>query len=101
MSLKGLRCDVNIVVGDFNIDFDRGGQLANLLMAELNLVVYDLSFRERVGYTYERDDGLARSWIDHITCSQHMSSIISDIYYAVHCGSILSDHFPLFFKLHI
>ena len=29
-----------------------------------------------------------------------MSSIISDIH-AVHCGTILSDHFPLFFKLHI
>ena len=57
-------------------------------MVELNLVVSDLSFRERVGYTYERDDGLTCSLIDHITCSQHMSSIISDIY-AVHCGSIL------------
>ena len=24
-------CDVNIVVGDFNVDFDQGGQLATLL----------------------------------------------------------------------
>ena len=40
-------CDVNIVVGDFNVNFDRGGQLANLLydfVAELNLVVSVLSF---------------------------------------------------------
>ena len=57
-------------------------------MVELNLLVSDLSFRERVGYTYERDDGLTCSLIAHITCLQHMSSIISDIY-AVHCGSIL------------
>ena len=90
------KCDVNIVVGDFNVDFDRANLLYDF-MAEFNLVVSDLSFRERVGYTYERDDGLAHSWIDNYYL---FATIISDVY-TVHCGSILSDHFPLFFKLHI
>ena len=44
-------------------------------MGELNLVVYDLSFRERVGYTYERDDGLVRSWIDHIKVQQEFTVV--------------------------
>ena len=61
-------CDINIVVGDFNVDFDRGGHLASLLldfMANLGLVASDLCFRSSIGYTYESDSGLARSWIDH------------------------------------
>ena len=31
-------------------------------------------------YTYERDDGTARSWIDHVLCSRTCSSLISDVY---------------------
>ena len=76
-------CDVNIIVGDFNVDFDRGGAQAELLndfAAELDLFACDSSFRESVMYTYERDDGTARSWIDHILCSRTFSSLISDVY---------------------
>ena len=54
-------CDVNIIVGDFNVDFDRGGAEADLLndfAAELDLLACDSSFRESVMYTYERDDGI-------------------------------------------
>ena len=90
-------CDANIVVGDFNVDFDRGGHLASLLldfMANLDLVASDLSFHPSDGYTYESDSGLARSWIDYVICSQVSSALISGIH-TVHLGSILSDHFPL------
>ena len=96
-------CDVNIVVGDFNVDFDCGGHLASLLldfMANLGLVASDLCFRSSIGYTYESDSGLARSWIDHVICSQASSALISGLQ-AVHSGSILSDHFPLFFSLNV
>ena len=51
-----------------------------------------------ITYTYERDDGMSRSWIDHIICSQSCSSLVSDISVS-HCGSNLSDHSPLMFTL--
>ena len=88
-------CDVNIIVGDFNVDFDRGGAQADMLndfAAELDLLACDSSFRESVMYTYERDDGIARSWIDHILCSQTFSSLISDVY-TLRSDCILSDHY--------
>ena len=70
--IDSLHCDNNIIVGDFNDDFDRGGLSADLLsdfVLNLNLSVCDLHYRESVKFTYERDDGLVRSWIDHILCS--------------------------------
>ena len=80
--LESQQCDVNILVGDFNVDFDRGGPLAELLvdsMSELNLYVCDLSFHSMVKYTYERDDGLVHSWIGHIVYSQSFL-LVTDIY---------------------
>ena len=67
-----------IIVGDFNVDFDRQGPLVPLLlefMSENCLVASDLSYRSYVGFTYERDDGSCRSWIDHILCSTRCSSL--------------------------
>ena len=89
-----------IIVGDFNVDFDRQGPLVPLLlefMSENCLVASDMSYRSYVGFTYERDDGSYRSWIDHILCSTRFSSQISSIEF----GSILSDHMPLSFLLHL
>ena len=46
--IESHQCDLNILVGDFNVDFDRGGPLAKLLldfMCELNLTATDLSYR--------------------------------------------------------
>ena len=60
-------CNVVIVAGDFNVDFDRGGQHAKLLddfMAELKLYACDLNFRNVVGYTYEHDGGLIYLFMD-------------------------------------
>ena len=95
--------DMLIIVGDFNVDFDRQGPLVPLLlefMSENCLVASDLSYRSYVGFTYERDDGSCRSWIDHILCSTRFSSQISSIQ-TVEFGSILSDHMPLSFLLHL
>ena len=50
--------------------------------------------------TYERDDGLSHSWIDHIICSQSFSSLVTNVY-TTRSGCILSDHFPLCFLLHL
>ena len=53
----------------FNVDFDRGGSLAKMLvefMSEMNLSACDLSFHQYVNFPYERDDGASQSWIDHI-----------------------------------
>ena len=97
------RCDHTIVVGDFNVDFNRGGSLASLLTdinVEHNFVVCDLSYRESLKFTYERDDGLVNSWIDHVVCSQSLSLRVTDVHTVV-SGTNLSDHLPLCFNLHI
>ena len=77
----------------------QGHALASLLcdcMSELDLVSCDRNFRGSVMFTYERDDGLCRSWIDHVLCSRSCSTLVSDVF-ASHSGSNLSDHSPLFF----
>ena len=89
------------LVGDFNVDFDRSGPLTKLLsnfMLELDMLSVDYH-RSCITYTYERDDGLCRSWIDHIVCSQSCSSLVSDLS-VNHSGSNLSDNFPLTFAVH-
>ena len=76
-------------------------QLISLVtVLDLNLSVCDLHYHESVKFTYERDDGLVSSWIDHILCSRAISILVTDIY-TLQSGVILSDYFPLFFKLHI
>ena len=68
----GNHCDNVFIVGDFNVNFDRSSSHSKLLcefMSNRGLVSCDFSFRD-VKFTYERDDGLCRSWIDHILCSQ-------------------------------
>ena len=70
-----------VLVGDFNVDFDRGGSLADMLldfMTDLNVVTCDLSHRNSIDFTYERDDGIVRSWIDHIICSQSLCPSITN-----------------------
>jgi endonuclease/exonuclease/phosphatase family metal-dependent hydrolase len=87
--------DVLLIVGDFNV--------ASLLldfMADNHLVASDLSYRSAVSFTYVRDDGSCRSWIDHVLCSQEFVSMISSVE-SMGMGSILSDHVPLCFLLHL
>ena len=64
--IESQQCDYTLIAGDFNVDFVRGGPLASLLVdfiTDQNFVVCDLSYQESVNFTYERDDGLVRSWI--------------------------------------
>ena len=63
-------------------------------------MVCDLSYRESVKFTYERDGGLVHSWIDHVMCSESLSSRITDVH-SVSSGANMSDHLPLSFQLHI
>ena len=90
--------DTNVIVGDFNVDFDCDVRLTDLLRVfvfDLDLSVCDLQFRDNIHYTYERDDGLVRSWIDHILCSRVKEFNISNIY-RLDYGSTFSAHYPLF-----
>ena len=90
-----------MLIGDFNGDFCRDGCLSRQLfdfMSELDLCACDLSFCTH--YTYERDDGLVRSWIDHVVCTNSFSSLDSDVY-RVQLGSNLSDHYPLGFIVQV
>ena len=77
--------------------------MADLLldfMTDLNVVACDLSHRNSIGFTYERDDGIVRSWIDHIICSQSLCPSITNVHTSK-SGTNLSDHLPLFFNLEI
>ena len=91
----------------YNVDFVCGDPLASLLVdlsliKSQNYVVCDLSYQESVNFTYERDDGLVRSWIDHIMCPQSLSlsSLVTDVH-TLKFGTNLSDHLPLLFLLYI
>ena len=49
--IDSCRCDVTIIVGDFNVDFDRRGLLCDLLttfMYDMNLTACDLFFRQEI-----------------------------------------------------
>ena len=84
----------NIIVAcncDFNVDFSRPGVNHNALsafMSDFDLCAADLPFESTIGFTYERDDGLVRSWPDHILVSFHHSHHI----HGVNSSCNLSDH---------
>ena len=87
-----------LIVGDFNVDFDRRDQLCSILsefMSENSLCACDLSLVSSVGYTYEGHN--CRSWIDRILCSHSFASKVTRIS-SLKLGQILSDHLPLFFS---
>ena len=69
-------------------------------MDEWNLCAGDLSFPDAIQFTYERDDGLVTSWVDHVLCSIHNSNIVSHVTSGL-LGSNLSDHHPIAFTLNI
>ena len=58
--------------------------MLRVFVSDLDLSVCDLQFRDKIHYTYERDDGLVRSWIDHILCSRVKEFSISNIYRLEH-----------------
>ena len=90
-----------LLVGDFNVDFDRGGlnsQFLTTFIDDLNLSVVDLSFRPSVKYTFESDDGSCTSWLDHILYDAYLVRCISDVR-RLDFGSNLSEHHPLSFHI--
>ena len=92
-----------LLVGDFNVDFNRDGCLKDLLvdfMSHLDLHTCDLLFSDHISYTYERDDAQVYSWIDHILCPRSSSRLVSNAR-TLQSGSNLSDYLPLLFSLHI
>lgn len=89
--------DALAIVGDFNTDFRRDGrQRVNDLkhfMTVNNLIAKDLDFAD-IQFTYESDDGLRRSWLDHVLVSSNLLNRICEI--NVVCdGANLSDHRPV------
>ena len=97
------KCDVNLLVGDFNVNFSRGSCQSQLLldfMEEWDLCACDLSFSDPIQFTYERDDGLVRSWVDHVLCSNCSLMVVPQVT-RVLLGSNLSDHHPLAFSLNV
>ncbi len=92
-----------LIVGDFNVDFDRGGANAQLLstfMDDLHITPVDLSFQQSVEFTYEKDGGSCTSWVDHIL-SDDMSSFQFSNIRRVDFGTNLSDHHPLSFRIEL
>lgn len=61
MFINSHNCDAVVIVGDFNVDFNPH--------TDHSLCSCGLPFQDNVMFTYEHDDGLNRSWIDHILCS--------------------------------
>ena len=69
-----------LISGDFNVDFDRGGDNVQLLckfMDDYSLVAADLNFRSAIHFTYERDDCAVPSWPDRIICSMSLVNLVS------------------------
>ena len=48
-------------------------------MSDLNLSAVDISFAPQIDFTYECDDGLVRSWPDHVLTLSHFMDTITDI----------------------
>ena len=84
----------------FNVDFDRCSSLTRLLrdfMSEMSLHACDLSFHSSVKFTFERGDGLACSWIDHILCSKPFSTLVTNVH-TLFSGYLITFHFASYSK---
>ena len=95
--------DKVIVAGDFNVDFNHPSitcAYLQALMNDLQLCAVDLLPCYNIHFTYERDDGLAHSWPDHVLTNCHCVDNISSIM-CIHSPDNFSDHVPVFFELSI
>lgn len=99
--VDSLQYDNLIIAGDFNVDFTRPGVNCSLLLScmdDLGLCSVDTSSYSPIHFTYERDDGSARSWPDHVLTSQYQARRITDIG-CIYSADNFSDHLPLYFSL--
>lgn len=82
-----------MILGDFNCE--TGSRFYNVLshlMSEFDLIMSDLCFLTNA-FTYCSDNGINRSWIDHIITSRSVHNCIMDV--NVFYDHICSDHRPL------
>ena len=87
--------DKVVIAGDFNADFNHRGTTSEYLLNLMNdfqLCTVDLLPCYNVDFTYERDDGLACSWPDHILINRHCINDIS----SVMCIASSPGPFPAF-----
>ena len=98
--LEGFICsqsyDSLVIMGDFNVDFDRSGVNRSQLITFMN--EYDLSAVDlcycSINFTYENSDGSAKSWLDPVLSSRSfVSRFLSVLKVDVACN--LSDHHTL------
>ena len=66
--IEWYQCDINIIVGDFNVDFSSQSAFTHHL-STFDFIACDLH-SNTITYTYERDGGSVRSWIDHVLCNE-------------------------------
>ena len=89
-------------MGDFNVDFSKQSAFTHhlsTLMTSLDLIACDLH-SNTITYTYERDGGSVRSWIDHVLCNESYSNLINQLH-PMNSGINLSDHLPISFTLNV
>ena len=76
--IESYQCDINVTVGDFNVDFSRQSAFTHsTLMTSLDLIACDLH-SNTITYTYERDGGSVRSWIYHVLCNESYGNLAYD-----------------------
>ena len=63
-------------------------------MSELNLCAVDLTSSE-IDFTYEHDNGMVRSWLDHVLTLSHFAAYTR----CIHSSCNLSDNCPLSFSI--
>ena len=100
--IESYQCDINVIVGNFNADFSRQSAFTHhlsTLMTSLDLIACDLH-SSTITYTYERDGGSVRSWIDHVLCNESYSNLINQLH-PMNSGINLSDHLPISFTLNV
>ena len=89
-----------IIAGDFNVDFSHPGVTCaylHTLMNDLQLCAVDVFMCFNIEFTYERDDGLVRSWPDHVLTNCRYVKDISSIK-CIHSPDNFSDHVPIRFE---
>ena len=62
-------------------------------MDDRHLCAVDALSCYNIQFTYERDDGLARSWPDHVLTLSHCINDITDVR-CMHSPDNFSDHIP-------
>ena len=88
--LESQQCQVNILVGDFTVDFDRCGALANSSVDfHMRALAVQLTALMKVMM------GLHVHGLTILLYSQFYSSLVTNVY-TISLGCNLSDHYPLY-----